>query len=73
LNVIGGRPPENASPAEKEAHLQHQQEYGERGDPLVAAAVQRLEHGGFIVRASVMGGNRLDVTSLGKLLLEALE
>jgi ribosomal protein S19E (S16A) len=41
-------------------------------DPLTLAGVQRLEHAGLVRRVPTGGGEVIEVTTLGKQLLEAV-
>jgi hypothetical protein len=63
----------DAERAERQAHFQRQQDFLNDTDPINLSGIQRLEQAGFIKRTPVMGGDRLEVTPLGRQLLQAVE
>jgi hypothetical protein len=72
LSEIDGAWPENSSNPEADApaHVARHHKFLHDADPLAQAAIQRLEHAGFIQGVQVGGGERKDVTELGHLLLK---
>ncbi len=58
---------------ERQDHFQRQTKFLEESDPLTLAGIQRLELAGFLQRVSTGGGDRIEVTPLGQLLLQAVE